>query len=209
MLKDDLINIQNELKCPKDQFNSFGEYKYRSCEQILEAVKPLLQANKILLTLSDEVLAVGNDAYIKATATVTKGDEELSVCAFAREIKEKKKTDSSQLTGTASSYARKYALNGLFLIDDTKDPDTNEFQKQNVDSPNKKQQPATQAKAKKDSPRDNKMSAEQCEVLKALPQAWVKQAAEALGVETLHGITFDQAAKVIHTAKIIGGANGV
>lgn len=207
MLKDDLIKIQSELKCPKDQYNSFGKFSYRSCEQILEAAKPLLQSHNVLLSLSDDVSAVNGDTYIKATATVSKGDESISVTAFAREEKDKKGMDASQMTGTASSYARKYALNGLFLIDDTKDADTDEFQRQSAAQEEQTQKPSTRPAS--DPPRDNKMSAEQCEVLKALPQAWVKQAAEALGIETLHGITFDQAAKVIHTAKIIGGADGV
>ena len=207
MLKDDLIKIQNELKCPKDQYNSFGKFSYRSCEQILEAVKLLLQSHNVLLSLSDDIVAVNGEAYIKATATVSKGDESISVTAFAREAKDKKGMDASQMTGTASSYARKYALSGLFLIDDTKDADTDEFQRQNAAQEEQTQKPA--ARPAGDPPRDNKMSAKQCEVLKALPQAWVKQAAETLGIETLHGITFDQAAKVIHTAKIIGGADGV
>lgn len=207
MLKDDLIKIQGELKCPKDQYNSFGKFSYRSCEQILEAVKPLLQAHNVLLSLSDDVSAVNGDTYIKATATVSKGDESISVTAFAREAKDKRGMDASQMTGTASSYARKYALSGLFLIDDTKDADTDEFQRQSAAQEEQTQKPSTRQAS--EPTRDNKMSAEQCEVLKALPQAWVKQAAEALGVETLHGITFDQAAKVIHTAKIIGGTNGV
>lgn len=207
MLKDDLIEIQNELKCPKDQYNSFGEYKYRSCEQILEAAKPLLQAHNVLLTLSDDVLAIGNDAYVKATATLTKGDEHLQVCAFAREIKEKKKTDSSQLTGTASSYARKYALNGLFLIDDTKDADTDEYRRQNADAVAAKTGAAKSGAQQKPAAehRSSGVTAQQLEVIKALPQEDVKQAAEALGFDTLKGISFDDAAKVIKTARLLGG----
>ena len=103
MLKDDLIKIQSELKCPKDQYNSFGKFSYRSCEQILEAAKPLLQSHNVLLSLSDDVSAVNGDTYIKATATVSKGDESISVTAFAREEKDKKGMDASQMTGTASS----------------------------------------------------------------------------------------------------------
>lgn len=207
MLKDDLIKIQNELKCPKDQYNSFGKYKYRSCEQILETVKPLLQNYNVLLTLSDDVVPTGDGIYIKAVATISKDDETISSTAFAREAKDKKGMDPSQMTGTASSYARKYALNGLFLIDDTKDPDTDEFQKQNnaVRQVQNAQQKVTQVNASV----GKEMSAEQREVLKALPQAWVKQAAESMEIETLHGLTFDQAAKVIRTAKIIGGTDGV
>jgi len=117
-----LAKIQRELKSPKNQFNSFGKYNYRSCEDILEAVKPLLDG--AILTLSDKIIEVGGRVYVRATATFTDGDYEKSVTAFAREPAERKGMDASQITGTASSYARKYALNGLFLIDDTKDADT-------------------------------------------------------------------------------------
>lgn len=120
---ENLINVQVELKAPKGQYNSFGKYKYRSCEDILEAVKPLLAKYKLLLTLSDEPVAVGNRVYIKATATLTDGKETITTYGFAREQETKKGMDESQITGTASSYARKYALDGLFLIDDTKDAD--------------------------------------------------------------------------------------
>ena len=124
-----LMNIQKELKAPKGQYNSFGKYKFRSCEDILEAVKPLLIANRTALTLSDELVYVGDRYYIKATATLYDLDGEDDICntALAREEETKKGMDGSQITGTASSYARKYALNGLFAIDDTKDADTNEF----------------------------------------------------------------------------------
>ena len=154
-----LSAIQNELKAPKGQYNSFGNYKYRSCEDILEAVKPLLAKNRLSLVLSDELVVIGEhnpvlyqesvwdkDAkqfkaetritgsqrfYIKATATLYDLDSEmvLSNNAYAREEETKKGMDASQITGTASSYARKYALNGLFCIDDTKDADTDEYQK--------------------------------------------------------------------------------
>ena len=123
----DLIEIQKELKAPKGNFNSFGKYKYRSCEDILEAVKPLLHKYGCLLTLSDEIQQVGERYYIKATAKITSENGSAEVTAYAREEEIKKGMDGSQITGTASSYARKYALNGLFLIDDTKDADTDEF----------------------------------------------------------------------------------
>jgi hypothetical protein len=124
-----LLAVQRDLKAPKGQFNSFGKYKYRSCEDIVEAVKPLLNDNGLILTMSDEVIEVGGRVYIKATATVTdiiNGDK-IEVTAMAREPEDKKGMDTSQITGTASSYARKYALNGLFAIDDTKDADTEEY----------------------------------------------------------------------------------
>ena len=127
-----LLNIQTELKAPKGQYNSFGKYKYRSCEDILEAVKPICAKNKATLILSDGLENRGDRYYIKATATlidVESGDN-LENTAYAREESEKKGMDGSQITGTASSYARKYALNGLFNIDDTKDADTDEYTKQ-------------------------------------------------------------------------------
>jgi hypothetical protein len=127
-LFDALSKIQKEMKAPKSQFNAFGKYKYRSCEDILEAVKPFL--NGTVLYISDEMVLIGERYYIKATATLRNGDDAVSVTAYAREEVEKKGMDSSQITGAASSYARKYALNGLFLIDDTKDSDaTNEHGK--------------------------------------------------------------------------------
>jgi len=122
-----LIDIQSKLKAPKGQYNSFGKYRYRSCEDILEAVKPLLRDAGCTLTITDDIITVQNRIYVKATATIkdAEGNTE-SVTAFAREPEGKKGMDESQVTGTASSYARKYALNGLFLIDDTKDADTDE-----------------------------------------------------------------------------------
>lgn len=121
--------VQAELKAPKGQYNSFGKYKYRSCEDILEAVKPLLSKHGLVLTVSDDVMFFGERYYIRATATLldTKSEDHLSNSAYARESAEKRGMDDSQITGTASSYARKYALNGLFCIDDTKDADTDEF----------------------------------------------------------------------------------
>ena len=134
-LKEKLLKIQTELKAPKGQFNSFGGYKYRSCEDILEAVKPLLKDNKVILTITDTVDNIGERFYIKAAAvlTDTESDESIINTAYARESDDKKGMDGSQITGTASSYARKYALNGLFLIDDTKDADTDEHAKQTRD----------------------------------------------------------------------------
>ena len=132
-----LSNIQNELKCNKNQFNKFGGYKYRSCEDILEAVKPICKKYKTVLVLSDTLVNIGERYYIQATARLTdieanKESEDtcISNTAYAREEENKKGMDGSQITGTASSYARKYALNGLFNIDDTKDADTDEFTKQ-------------------------------------------------------------------------------
>ena len=117
-----LVNIQQCLNAPKSQFNAFGKYKYRNCEDILEAVKPLL--NGSILTISDELINVGDRYYVQATAKLELGEEYFFATAFAREAESKKGMDEAQITGSASSYARKYALNGLFLIDDNKDPDT-------------------------------------------------------------------------------------
>jgi hypothetical protein len=122
MIHDRLAEIQQTLKAPKNQKNSFGNYNYRSCEDILEAVKPLLGA--VYLTISDEIVLIGDRYYVKATATISDGKESISNSAYARESLEKKGMDASQVTGATSSYARKYALNGLFAIDDTKDADT-------------------------------------------------------------------------------------
>lgn len=117
--------IQSDLKVPKNQYNKFGDYNYRNCEDILEALKPILKETGAVITLSDEIELLGNRYYVKATATLTDVDskESVSNSAFAREDETRKKMDGSQLTGSASSYARKYALNGLLAIDDTKDSD--------------------------------------------------------------------------------------
>lgn len=124
--------IQTHLKAPKNLYNSFGKYNYRNAEGICEAVKPLLAEHGLILTLSDELVAVGERYYVKATATIcSNAEEKISVSAFARESFDKKGMDDSQITGTASSYARKYALNGLFLLDDTKDADTDEYSNEN------------------------------------------------------------------------------
>jgi hypothetical protein len=119
-----LAKIQSTLKAPKNQFNKFGNYSYRSCEDILEAVKPLLAAEDLVLTIADEVLFnPGGENYIKVTTTITDGKDSISNSAVAREAQEQKGMNPAQISGSSSSYARKYALNGLFLIDDTKDAD--------------------------------------------------------------------------------------
>lgn len=149
-----LANVQQELKAPKDQRNNFGNYNYRSCEGILEAVKPLLAKNDLALTLTDEMVEVGGRIYVKATATVFPTNDNggvsittdkieakpyqcVSVSGFAREEENKKGMDSSQITGAASSYARKYALNGLFCIDDNKDSDATNTHGKDVQAPAK------------------------------------------------------------------------
>ena len=134
-----LHDIQTQLKAPKNQFNQFGKYNYRSCEDILEAVKPLL--NGLVLLLSDDIIQIGDRYYVKATATLTDGKETISNPAYAREEADKKGMDASQLTGATSSYARKYALAGLFLLDDNKDADTMDNSKQDKkqDKPGKQE----------------------------------------------------------------------
>lgn len=119
-----VVAVQSELKAPKGQYNSFGKYNYRSCEDILEGVKPLLNKYGLYLTIDDAVELIGDRYYIKATATLFDGDNCISTSAYARESLDKKGMDSSQVTGATSSYARKYALNGLLCIDDTKDADS-------------------------------------------------------------------------------------
>ena len=130
----ELIQIQSELKAPKNQYNSFGKYKYRSCEDILEALKPLLKKYECTLTIHDEVKEVGGLVFIEATARIWKGDDIEEVTAQAGIDPTRKGMDIAQSFGSSSSYARKYALNGLFLIDDTKDPDgTNDHGAQKQD----------------------------------------------------------------------------
>lgn len=128
-LKEKLLKVQTEFKCQKTKYNSFGNFNYRSCEDILEKLKPLLEKNGLLLTISDDIFVVNENIYVKATATISdlEADETITATAFAREENERPKMAGGQLTGCASSYARKYALNGLILIDDTKDYDTDEF----------------------------------------------------------------------------------
>lgn len=121
----ELIEIQSVLNAPKSRFNSFGNYKYRSCEDILDALKPLLKQHECTLTITDSIQLIGERYYVMATAKITNSEGKAqSATAFAREEESKKGMDSAQITGSASSYARKYALNGLFLIDDVADPDT-------------------------------------------------------------------------------------
>lgn len=188
-LKEKLLNIQAELKAPKGQMNNYGGYKYRSCEDILEAVKPLLKANKCVLTISDEIANIGERYYIRAAATITdaEGDESYTNVAYAREEETKKGMDGAQITGTASSYARKYALNGLFLIDDTKDADTDEHAKQT-------------GAEKKTSSEDKKASAKQIELVNKL----VKDKDAMLKyykVDSVEALTMQQASEIITKLK--------
>lgn len=143
----ELIAIQSELKAPKSQFNKFGGYKYRKAEDILEAVKPLLKRQKCTLTITDDIVMVGNRIYVKATATIKNENGECeTTTGWAREEETKKGMDGSQITGASSSYARKYALNGLFAIDDNADSDTtNDGQHQEAQQQTQAQHPTAQA----------------------------------------------------------------
>lgn len=150
-LSEKLNRIQVELKAPKDKLNKFGGYNYRSAEGILEALKPLLKTYGVYVTLSDEIVEVGGRVYVKATACLAESIKDdashfIAVTAYAREAETKKGMDEAQVTGATSSYARKYALNGLFLLDDTKDADTDEYALQTKTEP-KKTAPAPKASA--------------------------------------------------------------
>lgn len=187
-----IIAIQNELKCNKGQYNSFGGYSYRSCEDILEAVKPLLSKYQLLLRISDEIVQVGDRYYIKATAELCDTETEKTVKseAYAREPLEKTKMDAAQVTGTASSYARKYALNGLFLIDDTKDVDTEEYNKQTGENQQQKNQQNQQQTEQQ------KISAATAKAINGLIDQTNSDRAELLkyyGVEKLEDLTRDKA----------------
>lgn len=139
-----LQSIQQSLVAPKGQYNSFGKYSYRSAEDILEALKPILKEHDAVLILQDGIVQIGDRYYVEATATLYAVGETIGTTAYAREDDSKKGMDGSQVTGAASSYARKYALNGLFMIDDNKDPDTDEYHNQNNQGSSKQQKPAGQ-----------------------------------------------------------------
>ena len=163
-----LWTIQQTLNAPKNQRNNFGGYNYRSAEDILEAVKPLLQ--NITLTVSDEIVLIGNRYYVKATATLSDGEDVIAVTAYAREEESKKGMDASQLTGATSSYARKYALNGLFCIDDAKDPDTDAYAKQTNQQPRQqKNQPKQQQQTA--TPNPDEVLARFCDAAAKAPDA--------------------------------------
>lgn len=187
-LYEKLQKIQYEMKAPKNLYNKFGNYKYRNAEGILEAFKPFGEKYKVALVLDDEIVNIGDRYYIKATATIYDIEKEESVrnSAYARESFDKKGMDDSQITGTASSYARKYALNGLFLLDDTKDADTDEFHEE-ID--------------KKPAPK--KATAEQVKEIKELTpdEVTLNAMLKYFGVKTLADLTEEQANKAIARRK--------
>ena len=165
-----LWTIQQTLNAPKGQYNKFGGYPYRSAEDILEAVKPLLQ--NVTLMVSDEIVLIGDRYYVKATATLSDGEDSISATAFAREEKEQKGMTAGQLTGATSSYARKYALNGLFCIDDAKDLDTDAYAKQTGQQPRQqKNTPKQQPQQQKAPPNPDEVLARFCDAAAKSPDA--------------------------------------
>lgn len=165
-----LWTIQQSLNAPKGQYNKFGGYSYRSAEDILEAVKPLLQ--NVTLMVSDEIVLIGDRYYVKATATLSDGEDSISATAFAREEKEQKGMTAGQLTGATSSYARKYALNGLFCIDDAKDLDTDAYAKQTGQQPRQqKNTPKQQPQQQKAPPNPDEVLARFCDAAAKAPDA--------------------------------------
>ena len=186
-LHEKLLAIQTKLKAPKGQYNSFGKYSYRSAEDILEAVKPLNAEQGVLLTITDEIKEIGGRVYVVATATVSDGTDALKVSAFAREPENKKGMDESQITGATSSYARKYALNGLYAIDDNKDADTDEHKQQQENAPKKQQAQKQQQKQQAQQQQQEKGFTEQ--ELHELVEKYVRNI-EALGVDRAKLIEF-------------------
>ena len=185
-LKEKLSAIQNELKAPKGQYNNFGKYNYRSAEDILEAVKPICLKHKTVLVLNDEVKQIGERYYVEAFATLydLESVETFKITAYAREEETKKGMDASQVTGATSSYARKYALNGLFNIDDTKDADTDEYAIQVAEGGKKE----TRAKAEKAQADDPIISSDKVEIAVATirnKQTTLANVLKAYGVEKL------------------------
>lgn len=185
-LKEKLSAIQNELSVPKSNFNSFGKYNYRSAEDILEAVKPICLKHKTVLVLNDEVKQIGERYYVEAFATLydLESVETFKITAYAREEETKKGMDASQVTGATSSYARKYALNGLFNIDDTKDADTDEYHNQVTEGGKRE----TKAKAEKAQADDPIISSDKVEIAVATirnKQTTLANVLKAYGVEKL------------------------
>ena len=158
-----LLTIQSKLKAPKGQYNEYGKYYYRSCEDIFEAVKPLLAETGTALVMKDEIVEVNGRFYVKATAVLMTEDEEITNSAYAREEETKKGMDASQITGSCSTYARKYALNGLFLIDDTRDADTMDNREEAKKEQPKKEEPKKEAPKKAEQKTEPKTAKQEIE----------------------------------------------
>ena len=202
-VREKLLAVQAELKTPKGQTNSFGKYKYRSCEDILESVKPLLKKYNATLVISDSLELIGERYYIKATATFqdVETDGIIENTAYARESAEKKGMDDSQVTGATSSYARKYALNGLFLIDDTKDADTDEFR--------------NQQKSKEERDFDKKVEKDKKSTISAKDQETLKNVCEKKGYKVdeifnkpLAQLTGEEYVTALQKLNTLGNKNG-
>jgi hypothetical protein len=202
-VREKLLAVQAELKAPKGQTNSFGKYKYRSCEDILESVKPLLKKYNATLVISDSLELIGERYYIKATATFqdVETDGIIENTAYARESAEKKGMDDSQVTGATSSYARKYALNGLFLIDDTKDADTDEFR--------------NQQKSKEERDFDKKVEKDKKSTISAKDQETLKNVCEKKGYKVdeifnkpLAQLTGEEYVTALQKLNTLGNKNG-
>lgn len=194
-----LAAIQQEIKCPKNMENTFGGYKYRSAESILESLKPIMAKHGVTLILNDEIKMVGDRFYVMAEAKLidlaveTSAPMTITTYAFARETLDRPKMDAAQITGSASSYARKYALNGLLLLDDVKDPDTNEYARQNQERPAKKQE-------RKQEPVVNRLSPQEVDMFTAdLLQAGanIQKICQRYKVKDLGELTGDQANEII------------
>lgn len=172
-----LIWIQNRLKAPKSQYNSFSNFYYRSAEDILEALKPLLAEQELTLFINDEIIQIGERYYIKAVCTLTDGKENIETQAFAREAENKKGSDESQITGACSSYARKYALNGMFCIDDAKDPDS-EDNRETKKTQSVKREFSKKTETKKEESKTEEFISEDTDIILGLDE-----------IQTLKGLT--------------------
>ena len=193
-----MVAIQSRLNAPKNQYNSFGKYNYRSCESILEAVKPLLKEQNCYMVITDDIFSVGDRVYVQAVATITDAEsgETIQNTAFAREAEKKTGMDDSQITGTASSYARKYALNGLFLIDDNKDADTDENHIE--------RKARSEHKAQQDDPKVGAKQIEQMTELAGEKGVSISAICERFSVMSLQDMTmkqFVQAVKMLEATK--------
>lgn len=187
-INEKLMRIQTQIKAPKNLFNKFGNYYYRNAESICEAVKPFLAQEKVTLQLGDEICLIGDRFYVKATAVLQdcESDECVVVSAYARESADKKGMDDSQITGACSSYARKYALNGLFLLDDTKDADTDEYRNEND---NRKDEGKAADKGKKTTA--SKTSGNSAKVSKETPEEAKKNEEMRESVDSVYVPTAD------------------
>jgi hypothetical protein len=200
-INEKLMNIQRDLKAPKNQFNAFGKYKYRSCEDILEAVKPLLVENKMILVISDSIEGVNQKNYVKATVVLTdvENGDKIESAAYAREADNKKGMDDSQITGATSSYARKYALNGLFGIDDSKDADsTNTHGKEDKTKPTKKK--STKTISENEILEIEKLISE-TGIDKAKFQKWLKDSFKASKIDDIPQVAYAKVISVLESKK--------